>query len=415
MSVRVVRPRPLDNRERIPVFWAGQEAPDEIKAVDGGALYRYLLEQENIDASARKRSRPPQYKAPKEVGGGRRSPPGLQRAASRRRAQRRAAGRLPRCLTGTQHPTHRLPAQGSRKSTGAGGAGGKVRALQAPCSPPCCCRRATRLRCCGPPLGGGGGGARAGAPGGAAPRAGGPGPPRARPPPPPRRAPRGPPGGGGGGRGGGGGGGGSCRRRRAAAPRSLGAMPAGARAHARARARTVPCAAALTGSATPRLGVQDIHVPGVRIVEDYAANERVMAVHGPQIAGDVAAAPYVRYTEWLPGMYDEHQRPADYDVESDDEAFLAKVNGQVRRERPARGVAATRRPRRAAITARPPSASLLLPPPPPVPSLLPHHARGWASQALPLTWRCCRAMPSWRPRAGCTSRWPTASAAAQTG
>ena len=159
MSVRVVRPRPLDNRERIPVFWAGQEAPDEIKAVDGGALYRYLLEQENIDASARKRSRPPQYKAPKEVGGGRRSPPGLQRAASRRRAQRRAAGRLPRCLTGTQHPTHRLPAQGSRKSTGAGGAGGKVRALQAPCSPPCCCRRATRLRCCGPPLGGGGGAA----------------------------------------------------------------------------------------------------------------------------------------------------------------------------------------------------------------------------------------------------------------
>lgn len=67
-SVRVVRPRPLGLDERIPVYWSGEEAPLQIRAVDGGALWRYLQEAETQERS-RKRQRGPKYKAPKEVGG----------------------------------------------------------------------------------------------------------------------------------------------------------------------------------------------------------------------------------------------------------------------------------------------------------------------------------------------------------
>ncbi|KAI8470289.1 MAG: hypothetical protein J3K34DRAFT_510696 [Monoraphidium minutum] len=42
-SVRTVRPRPLGVDERIPVFWSGREAAPELRAVDGGALFRYLV------------------------------------------------------------------------------------------------------------------------------------------------------------------------------------------------------------------------------------------------------------------------------------------------------------------------------------------------------------------------------------
>lgn len=74
--------------------------------------------------------------------------------------------------------------------------------------------------------------------------------------------------------------------------------------------------------------MQVIHIPGVRPVADYACNEAALAVRGPSIRGDVAAAPYVRYQEVLPGVYDEHQ-VAEYDMSSEDEAFLRKLNGQV--------------------------------------------------------------------------------------
>lgn len=96
--------------------------------------------------------------------------------------------------------------------------------------------------------------------------------------------------------------------------------PCPALAHTRAHAHPAP---------PPLTGVQDIHVPGVRAVADYeSANQAAMAVHGPQIAGDIGAAPYVR--QQLPGLYmDEAQQAAEYDAESDDEAFLAKANGQV--------------------------------------------------------------------------------------
>jgi hypothetical protein len=60
-TVRVVRPRPLGNTDRIPVFWAGQEPPPELKAIDGGALWRHLsaslLASAPAAAGGRKRKR----------------------------------------------------------------------------------------------------------------------------------------------------------------------------------------------------------------------------------------------------------------------------------------------------------------------------------------------------------------------
>lgn len=64
-SVRTVRPRPLGVDERIPVFWAGREVPPEVKAVDGGSLYRYL--GAGSPPSGQKRQRGDKYHAPREV------------------------------------------------------------------------------------------------------------------------------------------------------------------------------------------------------------------------------------------------------------------------------------------------------------------------------------------------------------
>lgn len=64
-SVRVVRPRPLNVDEKIPVYWAGREVPPSLKQIDGGALYDYLLAQ--TPKQSRKRRRGNTYKAPKEV------------------------------------------------------------------------------------------------------------------------------------------------------------------------------------------------------------------------------------------------------------------------------------------------------------------------------------------------------------
>lgn len=65
-TVRVVRPRPLGVSDRIPVFWAGQEPSQELKAVDGGALYRHLVAV-STPTTNRKRKRTQKYHAPKEV------------------------------------------------------------------------------------------------------------------------------------------------------------------------------------------------------------------------------------------------------------------------------------------------------------------------------------------------------------
>jgi hypothetical protein len=65
-TVRVVRPRPLGVNDRIPVFWAGQEPSQELKAVDGGALYRHLVAS-STPTNNRKRKRTEKYHAPKEV------------------------------------------------------------------------------------------------------------------------------------------------------------------------------------------------------------------------------------------------------------------------------------------------------------------------------------------------------------
>jgi hypothetical protein len=64
-AVRVVRPRPLGMTDRIPVFWPGQEASAELKAVDGGALHRHLIAA-STPAAGKKRKRAP-YHAPMEV------------------------------------------------------------------------------------------------------------------------------------------------------------------------------------------------------------------------------------------------------------------------------------------------------------------------------------------------------------
>lgn len=45
-SVRMVRPRPLADDDRIPVFWPGREPGAELKQVDGGALYSFLQAQQ---------------------------------------------------------------------------------------------------------------------------------------------------------------------------------------------------------------------------------------------------------------------------------------------------------------------------------------------------------------------------------
>jgi hypothetical protein len=52
--------------DRIPVFWAGQEPSQELKAVDGGALYRHLVAV-STPTTNRKRKRTEKYHAPKEV------------------------------------------------------------------------------------------------------------------------------------------------------------------------------------------------------------------------------------------------------------------------------------------------------------------------------------------------------------
>lgn len=65
-AVRVVRPRPLGLNDRIPVFWAGQEPTQELKQIDGGALYRHLVAA-STPKGDKKRKRPHKYQAPKEV------------------------------------------------------------------------------------------------------------------------------------------------------------------------------------------------------------------------------------------------------------------------------------------------------------------------------------------------------------
>jgi hypothetical protein len=65
-AVRVVRPRPLGLTDRIPVFWAGQEPTQELKQIDGGALYRHLIAA-STPTSSKKRKRGQKYQAPKEV------------------------------------------------------------------------------------------------------------------------------------------------------------------------------------------------------------------------------------------------------------------------------------------------------------------------------------------------------------
>ena len=62
---RVVRPRPLNNDERIPIYWPGSEPSAELKAIDGGALYRYLLAG---TPKGTKRRTGERYRAPREVG-----------------------------------------------------------------------------------------------------------------------------------------------------------------------------------------------------------------------------------------------------------------------------------------------------------------------------------------------------------
>ncbi|WIA32219.1 hypothetical protein OEZ86_003068 [Tetradesmus obliquus] len=154
-TVRVVRPRPLGVNDRIPVFWAGQEPSQELKAVDGGALYRHLVAS-STPTTNRKRKRTQKYHAPKE---------------------------------GEAHE-HFSPLRRAAEQKG-------------PSSP--------------------------------------------------------------------------------------------------------------------------IHIPRVREVEDYALNQAAAATFGPMISGDIAAAPYIRHKELLPGMYEEHQVP-EYDADDKDMAWLHNVN-----------------------------------------------------------------------------------------
>jgi hypothetical protein len=66
----------------------------------------------------------------------------------------------------------------------------------------------------------------------------------------------------------------------------------------------------------------------VREVPDYAANQAAAA---PAVAAAMAnahAAGYTRYLELLPNMYEEHCM-ADYDMDSEDEDWLRKVNSKV--------------------------------------------------------------------------------------
>ena len=66
----------------------------------------------------------------------------------------------------------------------------------------------------------------------------------------------------------------------------------------------------------------------MREVEDYALNQAAAAPFGPMISGDIAAAPYIRHKELLPGMYEEHQVP-EYDADDKDMAWLHNVNTKV--------------------------------------------------------------------------------------
>lgn len=69
-------------------------------------------------------------------------------------------------------------------------------------------------------------------------------------------------------------------------------------------------------------------IPRVREVADYAANQQAAAHHRPMVPGDIAAAPYLRHKELLPGMYEEHQ-VTEYDLDDRDLAWLSNVNTKV--------------------------------------------------------------------------------------
>jgi hypothetical protein len=48
------------------VYWAGQEPTQELKQIDGGALYRHLVAA-GTPTTSKKRKRGHKYQAPKEV------------------------------------------------------------------------------------------------------------------------------------------------------------------------------------------------------------------------------------------------------------------------------------------------------------------------------------------------------------
>lgn len=70
-------------------------------------------------------------------------------------------------------------------------------------------------------------------------------------------------------------------------------------------------------------------MPQVRNVQDYHLNQQAAAQHGPMIDGDIAAAPYLRHQQLLPGVYEENQ-PTEYSIDDEDVAWLNNINTKVR-------------------------------------------------------------------------------------
>jgi hypothetical protein len=139
--VRTVRPRPLGVDERIPVFWAGHDIPLEIKAVDGGSLYRYLVA--GTPKTGQKRQRGDKYHAPCEVhGGGRarqRRGPGasaLRAGATWQRRPAAAPAAPPGCRTQQRQP--RLQAQRGSRGQAARGSAARQHARPHHDSTACC-------------------------------------------------------------------------------------------------------------------------------------------------------------------------------------------------------------------------------------------------------------------------------------
>lgn len=281
-AVRTVRPRPLNVDERIPVYWAGREAPPEIKAIDGGSLFRYLVA--GTPKTGQKRARGDKYHAPKEARGAAGGWGGVgwgsgagRCGAGRGAARRRCGGALAAASTRALAGPRLLGPTAWRRTL--------CHALQGmPASP-----RPRKKEAANVSVGPAGRSLPGSLP--HVQGSGEPGAVRAR-----------------------------CGRMRARLSATLGSHR---QPH---RPPLIDLCPPSPLALRPPPQEPRIHVPRVRQVPDYQLNQAALVPRPTftSVAGGGLAQPYVRWHPPLPGMYEEGTAP-EYDVDEADEAWLARA------------------------------------------------------------------------------------------